>query len=94
MADKKFDVEKYLSEAGVIDAAHEEKSDAPKTHKRRRVSAVKSDDALPFSLRLSKRSQKRVSEIRIALSKLPEYEGNIPSKNEAINYAIENVKLN
>ena len=81
-----------LRESGLVEPAREEKNEALETHSR--VSAVKSDDALPFSLRLTKRSQKRVSEIRIALSKLPEYEGNIPSKNEAINYAIENVKLN
>lgn len=81
-----------LRESGLIEPVREEKNEALETHSR--VSAVKSDDSLPFSLRLSKRSQKRVSEIRIALSKLPEYEGNIPSKNEAINYAIENVKIN
>ena len=85
---------KDLRKSGVTEPAREEKNEASETHRRRRVPAVKSDDIAPFSLRLSKRSQKRVSEIRIALSKLPEYEGNIPSKNEAINYAIENVKLN
>lgn len=81
-----------LRESGLVEPAREKKNEALETHSL--VSAVKSNDVLPFSLRLTKRSQKMVSEIRIALSKLPEYEGNIPSKNEAINYAIENVKLN
>ena len=92
MADKKFDVEKYLSEAGVIDTAHEEKSIENKTRKRRKNSDGNPEELSVFTLRLNREYAEKLNEIRYFLSKSSLFK-EIPSKNEAVMYLIKKFKV-
>lgn len=92
MGDEKFDVEKYLSEAGVIDAAHEEKGIGNKTRKRRKNSDGNPEELSVFTLRLNREYAEKLNEIRYILSKSSLFK-EIPSKNEAVMYLIKKFKV-